>query len=184
MRRHASNISNGIGGWVKADELRRVKALAGEISSWSALAQAIADHRQRTAQAADAVVNALPSETLSITIREWNLSQSRQQSMQRSRILATPRWRDSGSRGQRSIRLAGIPGTSPRTRPIGRRSAAQITRAASTGCNRLLREHIATVVITAEDVRELPDSRESTLQRAFHRSPSSWTRRRATGFAR
>lgn len=52
------------------DLLQRVKALAGEISSWSALAQAITDHRQRTAQAADAVVNALRSETLSVTIRE------------------------------------------------------------------------------------------------------------------
>lgn len=55
---------------MKADELQRVKALAGEISGWSALAQATADHRQRTAQAADAVVNALRSETLSVTIRE------------------------------------------------------------------------------------------------------------------
>lgn len=89
VRGHASNISNGIGGWVEGHELQRLKALADDISSWSALAQAITDHRQRTAQAADAVVNALRSETLSITIREWNLSQRRQHSVQRNRILAT-----------------------------------------------------------------------------------------------
>lgn len=58
-----------------------------------------------------------------------------------------------------------------------------ITSAASTGCHRLLRERLATVVTNAAEVRELLDSRESTPQRAFDRAPSFTSRRRATGMA-
>lgn len=57
-----------------------------------------------------------------------------------------------------------------------------ITSAASTGCHQLLRERIATVVTSAEEIRELIDSREPP-PRAFDRAPSFASRRRATGLA-
>ncbi|MDT0181443.1 DNA-processing protein DprA [Microbacterium sp. ARD31] len=56
-----------------------------------------------------------------------------------------------------------------------------ITSAASAGCHRLLRERIATLVTNSEEVRELLDSRESTSQRAFDRTPSFANRRRSAG---
>lgn len=101
--------------------------------------------------------------------------------MQRNRILATLAGTtvvvEAGARSG-SLDIAA------RAHALGRPVGAvpgPITSAASTGCHRLLRERIATVVTSAEEIRELIDLRESTSQLGFDLSPSFAHRRRPAG---
>lgn len=101
--------------------------------------------------------------------------------MQRNRILASLAGAtvvvEAGARSG-SLDIAA------RAHALGRAVGAvpgPISSAASTGCHRLLRDRIATVVTNAEEVKDLLDSREPPPQPAFDRAPSFAGRRRATG---
>lgn len=67
-------------------------------------------------------------------------------------------------------------------RPVGA-VPGPVTSAASTGCHRLLRERIATVVTNANEIRELLESTAPNPRRAFDHSPQFTRCRRATGLA-
>lgn len=65
-------------------------------------------------------------------------------------------------------------------RPVGA-VPGPITSAASAGCHRLLRERIATVVTSAEEVRELLQRDPAARSRVFDHVPSRGTRKPAAG---
>lgn len=67
-------------------------------------------------------------------------------------------------------------------RPVGA-VPGPVTSAASTGCHRLLRERIATVVTNACEVRELLEPAAPPAQNVFDRASLPATRRRAMGLA-
>lgn len=104
--------------------------------------------------------------------------------MQRNRILAALAGAtvvvEAGSRSG-SLDIAA------RARALGRSVGAvpgPVTSAASAGCHMLLRDRTATVVTNSQEVRELLEPIEPMRERAFARTPSPVTRRRATGLAR